>query len=250
MASTIPLSGTIAATQPMLGYRPLAFPSLSTPIFEPAVTMANQVLLTILGPPFAWRWNRPAAPISFTCVAGQTDYPKTGMGNFGWIEWAAAQDTDPANLRWYPLEPIGSLGIATEEARPRYISAQYDNASGTITFRLMPAPDVAYPVQFDIQQKPNVFSNSAPSPLAQTWSPIPDEYSHLYTWGFEALGLLLANDQRFTEINSKFVSGLLATHQGLTETQVSIFLGNWFALTGSQQVLSDRLQQGVQARGM
>ena len=58
MASTITLGGTIAATAPMLKYRPLAFPALSSPVFEPAVTMANLVLLTILGPPFFWRWNR------------------------------------------------------------------------------------------------------------------------------------------------------------------------------------------------
>lgn len=237
----------------MLGYRPLAFPALSpTPIFEPAITMANKVLLTILGPPFGWRWNRPLTMPNFTCNpsnAAPTDYPVGSLSNFGWIEWAAVNDLDATSPRWYQLQIAEGLAVAEETARPSTISAQYDNGSGTITFRVMPSPDQAYPVQMDIQLKPTLFSNSISSPLAQTWAPIPDEYSHIYTWGFEALALLLSGDPRFGEINSKFVSALLSTHQGLTETQRNIFLTNWMALTGSQVMLMDKLQQGVQARG-
>jgi hypothetical protein len=39
---------------------------------EPAFTSANIVLQTILGPPFAWYWNRVVT--GFVCVAGQQDY--------------------------------------------------------------------------------------------------------------------------------------------------------------------------------
>lgn len=253
MASTIKLSDTIAAVQPSLKYRPLAFPSGSPPVYEPAITMANKVLLTLLGPPFGWRWNRISSLTDFTCVVGQTDYPVSGLTNFGWIETAQVQDIS-SNARvasqWKQITRLEGLAMASEQGLPHSIAPQYDNGSGTITFRLMPAPDQLYPVAMDIQQKPVLFSNSAGSPLAQTWAPIPDEYSHLYTWGFEALALLLADDPRFGPVNQKFVSAVLATHQGLDENQKNIFLATWQAITGAPLILVEKSQQGVQARGV
>lgn len=348
MASTINLGSTIAAVQPMLKYRPLAFPSLGSPVYEPALTIANKVLLTILGPPFRWRWNRLPAPVTFTCNPGQTtptDYPidflgqasiqfvartsgvaqylilgplypwmqpgsvvnvtcsdasfnqvansvtgvqnnsggpiSIGMANagsdvgiksvtgtissfgpapyetttFGSIETAAVQDIS-ANARtpnqWKQIPNILSgLAIASETGLPHSIAAQYDNGGGLVTFRVMPSPDQAYPIMLDIQQKPNIFAaNAIPNPLNQLWAPIPDEYSHLYTWGFEALSLLMADDARFGAVNQKFVSALLSTHQGLTENEKNIFLATWQAVTGAPIVLADKLQQGVQARGI
>jgi hypothetical protein len=249
MASTITLQGTINATQPMLGYRPLAFPSLSTPIFEPAVTMANMILLTILGPPFAWRWNRGSAATTLNCVIGQTDY-SVSLGTFGWIEWAAANDLGTSPL-WHEMTKLEGLAVAKEQGLPAFISPQYDDGAGNITFRVMPVPDAAYPINMDIQQKPTLFAQAADTTgLQGTWSSIPDEYSHLYTWGFQALALLLAGDQRFAEINSKFVNALLSTHQGLTEVQRNAFLNNWHSTTGSQIVLQDKLTQGIQARAV
>jgi hypothetical protein len=246
MASTITLAGTIAATTPMLGYRPLSFSS----IFEPAVTMANIVKMTILGPPFGWRWNRlGSAPTTFTCSPSQgtpADYPET-VANFGWIEWATVGNLDTPPL-WLPMTKVEGLGIANEQGVPRSIAAQYDNNSGQITFRVMPSPDQAYPVQMDIQQKCALFTQSAPA--SQNWGPIPDEYSDGYTWGFMALALALNGDPRFGEFNQKFVNWLLARHSGLSETQISDFLNVWQATSGGQQQLLEKLNQGIQARGV
>ncbi len=250
MASTITLAGTIAATEPMLGYRPLNFPNLSPAIWEPAVTMANIVKMTMLGPPFGWRWNRLQTLTTFTCDPSQavpTDYQVTGLSAFGWIEWATVNDLDPNNPIWRPMTKVEALGIAAEEELPRFIAAQYDDGAGDITFRVMPTPDQAYPVQMDIQQKCTLFTQAAPT---QTWSPIPDEYSDGYTWGFQALALALNGDPRFGEFNQKFVNWLLARHSGLSETQISDFLNVWQATSGGQDQLIEKLRQGIQARGI
>lgn len=255
MASTFTLSGTAAAIQPYTKYRPLVFSSNS--VFEPLVSMANLILCTILGPPFGWRWNRFANLTSFTCNPGQTtptDYP-IGVPNFGWIEFCAAKDIDPnapaaASNLWFQMETHEGLALATEAARPAHIAPQYDNGAGQITFRVMPAPDKAYPIQMDIQKKPVLFPESSAA-LSQTWGngTVPDEYYHLVLWGMKSLAFLHADDPRFTLANQKFISLLLATHQGLSENQKNMFLGNWQSITGSQFSLLEKLKQGITARG-
>lgn len=55
---------------------------------EPALTSANTVLQTIVGAPFAWRWNRVTT--GFVTVAGQQDYTLFNYAantavQFGWL---------------------------------------------------------------------------------------------------------------------------------------------------------------------
>jgi hypothetical protein len=259
---------------------------------EPAITNANIVLQTIVGPPFTWRWNRITT--GFMAQDGQQDYylfnwaastavqinwqtldtngnvqVATGMGttgltlptwnpttgatttdgtvvwnnlgplgvstfsttyNFGWIEKASLQSmvtASPLVTKWYELTTKLVLGLDNVEDRPQFISAQEDDGSGNITFRLMPMPDTAYPVALTLQQKPPVIDS-----IEATWNPIPDEYSRLYDWGFLALFYLFADDPRFGSANQKFVTQLLSVNEGLTETQRNIFLGNWQYVTG------------------
>lgn len=251
MASTIKIGDTINAITPYVKYRPLAFAGLASPIYEPAITMANLVRLAILGPPFKWRWNRLNPPVTFTCTPGTSDYAKT-VANYGWIETAAVQDVnDSFSPHLYQqLTRLEGLALPTESGRPEYIAPQYDDGAGNITFRLLPNPAAAYPVIIDIQLKPVIFSNTVGAPLNQTWTPIPDEYLHLYTRGMLALTMLLADDPRAPEENQKFVATLLATHAGLTENEANIFLATWMSLQGQVMLLPDKLKQGVQARGM
>jgi hypothetical protein len=213
--------------------------------------MANIVKMTILGPPFGWRWNRlGSAPTTFDCNPSQatpTDYPES-VANFGWIEWATVNNLDSGNPQWLPMTKVESLGIAKEQDVPRFIAPQYDNGSGQITFRVMPSPDQAYPIQMDIQKKCSLFTQS--DPAAQTWAPIPDEYSDGFTWGFMALALAVNGDPRFGEFNQKFVNWLLARHSGLSEAQISDFLNVWQATSGGQQQLMEKLQQGIHARAV
>lgn len=166
--------------------------------------------------------------------------------SFGWIEGGAVYNPNGANgsLYW-EVSPKIWLSQTSELSRPRNVSAQLDDGSGNITFRLTPVPDQAYPVILTIQQKPGLFTK-----LGQTWSPVPDEYSRIYNWGFLSLMLLFADDPRFQVANQKFVTQLLGANEGLTETQKNIFLNNWSAITGQAIFNQQDTTQGTQARGV
>lgn len=164
---------------------------------------------------------------------------------FGWIETTSVYDVSGTTPIWKEMESQLCLGYGTEQSRPRFIAAQGDDGNGNITFRLSPAPDQAYPIAVTMQQKASLFTATT-----QTWAPIPDEFSHIYNWGFLSLMWLFADDPRFGTANQKFVSQILGTSEGLTETERNIFLQNWEAITG--QPLSNQMakSQGFQARGL
>jgi hypothetical protein len=273
------------------------------------MTSANLVLQTILGAPFAWRWNRKVT--GFITTQGQQDYtifnwtatfavstgwvlvdsngncqsvttagttgstiptfnatkgstttdgsavwtnlgsintPVSTTYNFDWIETTSIQLLNPNTQSPYWKEIPSKLCLSLDSAQspPNYISAQSDDGNGNVTFRLMPVPDMSYPVAITIQQKPPILDS-----VNATWTPIPDEYSRLYTWGFVALMLFFGDDvSRFQLANQKFIASLLGASQGLSQTQINIFLQGWSAITGQPIVNEDRVQQGTQARGV
>jgi len=280
---------------------------------EPALTSANVVLQTVLGPPFAWYWNRVVT--GFVCVPGQQDYyvvnwqastvyavgtftvdnygnsqqvttggtsgssaptwnntaggtttdsgvTWTNLGrilgttpnsqaitvsqtySLGFVENASVLDTTNTPAKWFQIANMVDLARDSAQARPRFISVQADDGNGNVTFRLMPTPNIAYPVLVTLQQKPTPFIS-----VNQTWAPIPDEYQHIYTWGFLALMWAFADDPRVQMANQRFVAQLLATAEGLDETKRNIFLTSWQALTGQPIGNAIRQQQGNQARG-
>lgn len=272
---------------------------------EPAITSANTVLQTIVGAPFAWRWNRYI--IGFITNPGQQDYtlfnylPSTavkagwftiddagfcqkcitggttgasaptwnhvvtgstpdgtavwinmglvtpeasGTYSFAWVENSSIQDTVQGSPSWKELTSKIVLGLESGQGRPTYVSAQIDDGLGNITFRLLATPDKAYPVSLTVQGKPPLFTS-----LRQTWNPIPDEYAHIYNWGFLSFMWLFADDPRFPTANSKFIASLLSTTQGLTQTQLNIFLQNWQSITGQPMSNQIAQTQGAQARG-
>jgi len=182
---------------------------------------------------------------------GSINTPVSTSFDFGFIETSSVQD--PTNTfkgtttpKWYPLESKICLELdSSNTTRPRTIAAQADDGNGGITFRLMPVPDIAYPVAITIQEKPPVFDS-----LFQTWAPIPDEYSRIYNWGFLALFYLYSDDPRYGAANQKFISQLLSVNEGLTETERNVFLGNWNSITGAPVENMNRTQQGEQMRGL
>lgn len=302
--SSITLLNTVEWAKRFVFRRPLALGNF----LEPAVTSANLVLQTIIGAPFAWRWNRvltgfitnpnqqdytifnwaasTAVHIGYVLVdsagfsqqittAGTTTTVKptfnatvgqtttdgtavwTNMGSIGvsnlsetyslnWIENVSLQEQDQNTcaLVWKQLTPHIDLAFETQTTRPHSISAQYDIGNNNVTFRLMPCPDKAYPVVIQLQQKPPIMTG-----LDSTWSPIPDEYSRLYNWGFMALMYQFADDTRWQFANQKFVTNLLSTAEGLTETELNIWLNNWEQVTGASVVKGQNLTQGHQGRG-
>lgn len=106
MASTIQLSRTINVTQNFIRNAPLTF----SPSNDPAFTIGDWVRQFMLGPPFAWRWNRSV--FTFQTVAGTQDY---SFQNF----LPNSQNLSGAN--WNPttgvtiasngsMDPVGNTG--------------------------------------------------------------------------------------------------------------------------------------------
>ena len=303
-SSSIKLIGTLEWAKRFIFQRPTAQGNYN----EPALTSANTILQTILGAPFAWRWNR--AVTGFVCNVGQQDYTifnwqasagvavgtvlvdsngnsqccttagTTGSSfpswnvttgqtttdgtvtwtnngpiglsggsqayNFGWMESVSIKALEPNTgvYAWKAIESSICLDLDSARSRPHHIAAQLDDGKGNITFRLMPVPDQAYPVSITLQQKPVLMTG-----LNSTWAPIPDEYSHIYNWGLLSLLYMYADDQRFQLAGQKFVAHLLSAHQGLTQSQINIFLQNWQAVTGQQITNQAEINQGYSGRG-
>ena len=125
---------------------------------EPAITIANLLLSTILAPPFAWQWNRAVTTVSLT--QGTTDY-STSLPNFGWLETATVAYVTPPTGS--VVTPIKSIQIATmfpadssadTQGTPWKICISNDDNAGNITFRVLPAPDQAYTLTVTYQKAP------------------------------------------------------------------------------------------------
>lgn len=174
---------------------------------------------------------------------GHIGVPLSITYDFGWIETASVKD--PTLGKWVEIEQKICLASDAVLARPRFVAAQGDDGSGNISFRVMPAPDISYPVTITIQQQPQLFTG-----VQQTWAPIPDTYSDIYNWGFLAHMLLFADDPRFQLANQKFVTAIIGRNQGLDQSELNIFLNNWQEITGQPVSKATYQAVGNQARGV
>jgi hypothetical protein len=174
---------------------------------------------------------------------GYIGAPCSTSYRFGWVEHASVQQTSPP--KWWSIEPKIDLSLDSSTGRPQWVSAQADDGSGNMVFRLMPVPNASFPVTVTIQQSVDLFTS-----IFQTWAPIPDNYSSIYNWGFLAIMFLFSDDPRFQLANQKFVTQILGMNQGLDQSEINMFLNNWQEITGQPQANSIRLQQGNQARGV
>ena len=235
MASTIQLSSTVNWSECFIDFEVPTIGSAN----EPSITNANTVMQTILGPPFKWNWNRSS--LTFSTAIGTQDY-SVSASTFGFIESAAMT---AAGFTIAVKEIKQDLTIGFEQRRPQSIAAQLDDNSGNITFRLLPVPDAIYTATVTFQKKsPALFSS-----LSTTWTPIPDQYSYIYNYGFLALTLAYNDDPRFPMFNQKFVAHLLGTQQGLTETERNLFIDTWNLITRQEALMGIKTQQGRQALG-
>lgn len=183
---------------------------------EPALGSANLVLQTILGPPFAWPFNRKI--ISFTTT--EQDSQQSGLSDFGFLEGGSVQPTGGGKP--YEIAVKQMLHIDASQARPQWCAPFLDDGAGNITFRLTPSPDQQYTITLPYQRRAPILMS-----VGFTWSPLPDDKNYIAQWGFLALMSLIGNDARFNEYNSKFVTSLLAAQGGLTDMERNIFLANW-----------------------
>ena len=116
---------------------------------EPAITLANLLMSTILGPPFAWQWNRATTTFNATLLLG-TDY-SVSITDFGWLERATVTDANGAATE---IAVVTSMAADSETALPFQICPVLDDNAGNITFRLLPAPDASYTVTLTYQKAP------------------------------------------------------------------------------------------------
>ena len=220
MASTIQLQRTINLAQQFQRLAPLTFTTNTAN--DPAFSNADWVMQTMLAPPFGWRWNRvggsPANP-TFTTQVGVPDY-KVNLPQFGWIEKAVAYDPNNGYAA-FELQVELIKGQETLSNQPARISAQYDDDSGNITFRIFPAPDSVYNIVVEYQKSASLFTS-----VTQTWAPIPDYLSYLYNEGFTAKAFEYTNDPRFGSAMQLFLTDLAEANVGLDRTQKNIWLAD------------------------
>ena len=211
MSSTITIQNTINWEAAFLEQQPVLVNGM-----EPALGAANLVLQTILGPPFAWPWNRGL--VNFASAVQDTVVG--GLSNFNFLEGGTVQPA--AGGKPFEVAVKQLLHIDASLARPNFCAPFLDDGAGNITFRLTPAPDQNYNITLPYQKKAPILAS-----LAFTWAPVPDEKNYICQWGHLALMSLIGNDARFNEYNAKFVTSLLGAQGGLTDLERNIFLANW-----------------------
>ena len=177
-----------------------------------------------------------------TLTAATTQDYTLLVPEFSHIEHASVLDIrTPTAPKWFELESKDNLALESNTARPIFIEPHNEDALGYVTFRVMPAPNLAYPVAIHIQKvAPAVIS------LNQTWAPIPDFMSYIYNWGFLSMMWSFSDDPRAPMASQKFITHLLGRATGITATERNIFLNRWNDLT---QMEIATAQQGLQARG-
>lgn len=243
----IPLSGTRTANSNTLqrtvniasqGLRMAPLAGIGGIVNEPALSLGDMVRQTILGPPFAWRWNRKVAT-PFQTVVGTQDYTQSIVG-FGWLEKAVVSDGGSS----WELDIQMNLPVENVSNQPVRIAAVLDDNQGNITFRVFPVPDKTYTVTLTYQVAAPLFAA-----LTDTWAPIPDYYSYLYNRGFYAFAYEYMNDARFLPTYQVFLRQLIAAAEGLNETQINIFLADRLNFERTTQALQST-QQGKAGRAL
>jgi hypothetical protein len=84
---------------------------------EPALTIANDVMIAMLARPFAWKWNRIRLPFFYT-NSWQQDYALTNMNSCAWLEYAILLDVNSTS------EPKDKYTLETNRDLPES-SVQY-----------------------------------------------------------------------------------------------------------------------------
>jgi hypothetical protein len=237
MPATRNIMASALFAQPFIGYQPVNISNM-----EPALTAANLVKQTMLGPPFKWPWNRAGFHIDLdpSQESWGQDY-LIALPNYHFAEkiWLTDSNDKVNEIT------VVTTALSTESAVKRPSSAAMflqDNA-GNVTLRLNALPDEPYMIDGLFQKAP-VWMTS----LAAGWAPIPDHLAFIYDWGFLGFVSLLVKDARAPIFLGKFASHLLSSQDGLTAQQRNIFLGNFLDLMNQQGREQLATQQGAQQR--
>jgi hypothetical protein len=168
--------------------------------------------------------------VSFVC--GGQDYI-LALSDFGWPEKASITDGVTFSEE---LVILPDLALDIQSGKPHCISPVNDDGEGNITFRFMPAPSATLTVHLDYQKSAPPFTA-----MDDTWEPVPDYLSYLYNQGCLYKCFEMAVDERMTEAFQIFMRNLIAANNGLTDSQVNLFMADRIATQREvQQKLGSR----------
>lgn len=245
------LKDVVTFSKPFVSNLPLLY----SDTIEPAASIAQTLLCTILGPPFVWEWNRNNTGYTVVSALSPPLSPPEGFStdatvaipDFGFLECATltvplSDEVEPGKI--YQLNIERDLEQSSDLSRPTQISVFQDDLAGNITFRLHMCPDLEYPVGITYQKAAVQFTT-----VSQVW-PMPDKLRHIVNYGFLAWAFLYNNDSRFQEMSQRFVAHLLATQSGLDEAAKNLFADAYLGTMMAMSTSSGKGQQGITARGV
>lgn len=236
---------TMNAVLPQLGVQSLGlFSGFTQALLKPLNGQAF-VVLTNNGTIITAQINNPditatASTGGIITAATTQDYTLL-VPELSHIEHASVLDISKTPAKWVELEVKSNLALESNVARPQFIEPHVEDAVGNVSFRVMPAPNLAYPVSLHIQKAAPLVTS-----LNQTWAPIPDFMEYIYNQGFLSMMYMFSDDPRAAQAKQTFITHLLGRASGLTALERNIFINNWNDLTEIEKLT---MQQGVQARG-
>jgi len=207
---------------------------------EPAMSIADWVRNFMLQPPFAWRWNRATTTVNV--VANTQDYTAS-LPSFGWLESATLNDLLAKPDSIVSMEVQLNLSEDLSGSGSRFVAARLDDDAGNITFRLHPMPEKNYTATITYQKASPTFAS-----LSDTWAPLPDYMSNIYSMGFLAKAYEYFDDPRYGFTFQMFLRQLVAASEGLDESKKNIFLAQFLDSSSEQQSRGMKSQLANQGR--
>ena len=138
------------------------------------------------------------------------------LAPFGWLEKAVAID---GNGNAHELTVSLNLAKNEQQNQPFQMASVSESIYGRVLFRIQPPPEQNYTVYLTYQQAAVNFGS-----LSDNWAPIPDYLSYLYQQGFLAKTYEYLSDERYGSATQMFVKFLVAASEGLSESQINLFL--------------------------
>lgn len=156
--------------------------------------------------------------VTWRMIGGARSLPI--LTDIGWLEKVSINDTTNSLTGVKELEIVNNLATEVTQNQPARLSYYFDSPSA-LFLRFSPVPDKIYGTEVLYQKQCPAFSA-----LADTWAPIPDYMSFLYNQGFLAKSYEYFNDDRFVPTMQLFIRNLISANNGLSETQINIFMAD------------------------
>lgn len=208
------LTTTINYAQPYIGYSPLT----DGVALNPAISVANMILCTILNAPNTFGFNRNEN-VDTETIAETQDYD-INISDLNFIERVTLTDTNGKVWEVPKVMNYAALSVQATQGRPQSVCLLKNNFAGNNTIRFSLVPDAVYTINITYQKIPVLMAA-----LTDGWSGIPDIYQDIYNNLFlaEAYAVTL-DDASATKYRARGMAALLAKSEGLTEMLKNLFL--------------------------